>query len=262
MRRRAGLALALIVIAACAPRTSSPTSMTPSSPPLIASSRQMVVVTTPSWGDTRGSLVRYSRASVGDAWTIEHAAVPIVVGRTGLAWGVGFDALDDAAHPGPHKHEGDGKSPAGVFPLDTVFGYAPASAAPTHRMPYVQLTNVSDCVDDTASAHYNTVVEKSAVPAMDWNSAEHMRSVWQYEIGVIVGYNAAPPVPGRGSCIFLHIWAGPASTTAGCTALDVRELTALVEWLDANRRPMLVQLTASEYQRLRGRWELPEVAMP
>lgn len=202
--------------------------------------------------------MRYSRAGAHDAWRLDHAAVPIVVGRTGLAWGIGFDALDDAAHPGPHKHEGDGKSPAGVFPLDTVFGYAQASAAPTNRMPYVQLTDVSDCVDDTASAHYNTVVEKSAVPRMDWNSAEHMRSVWQYEIGVIVGYNAPKPTRGRGSCIFLHIWGGPDSHTAGCTAFDKDELRALIEWLDESKHPILVQMPSAEYAKWRTAWSLPE----
>ncbi len=217
----------------------------------------MVVVTTPGWNDVRGSLRRYSRSSPTDAWHLERGPIPIVVGRTGLAWGVGFDALDDVGHPGPHKHEGDGKSPAGVFPLDTVFGYAPPSAATSLRMPYVQLTDASDCVDDTASVHYNTVVERSAVPLVDWQSAERMRSVWQYEMGVIVGYNASRPAKGRGSCIFLHIWDGPDSHTAGCTAFDRDELQQLIAWLDARKRPVLVQFPAAEYARWRAQWALP-----
>jgi D-alanyl-D-alanine dipeptidase len=115
----------------------------------------------------------------------------------------------------------------------------------------------TDCVDDTTSAHYNTVVDRSRIARVDWNSAEHMREVAQYEIGVIVGYNAAPPLRGRGSCIFLHIWAGPDSHTAGCTAFDEARLRDVIEWLDADRRPLLVQLTATEYERLRGAWRLP-----
>jgi L,D-peptidoglycan transpeptidase YkuD (ErfK/YbiS/YcfS/YnhG family) len=71
-------------------------------------------------------------------------------------------------------------------------------------------------------------------------------------MGVIVGYNAAPPTKGRGSCIFLHIWAGPRSTTAGCTAMDASELDQLTRWLDRVRRPVLVQLPRAEYERLRG----------
>jgi D-alanyl-D-alanine dipeptidase len=125
------------------------------------------------------------------------------------------------------------------------------------RLSYVQLLPTTDCVDDTMSSHYNTVVDKTAVPRVDWNSAEHMRQVSQYEIGVIVGYNALPPIKGRGSCIFLHIWSGPDSHTAGCTAFDQGKLRELMLWLDPRKRPLLVQLTAGQYDKLQSAWRLP-----
>src|SRR4051812_7493477 len=84
-----------------------------------------------------------------------------------------------------------------------------------------------------------------------------MREVPQYRMGAIVGYNAHPPVRGRGSCIFLHIWAGPGSHTAGCTALDETRLREVLVWLDAAKHPFLVQLTGEEYARRRDRWGLP-----
>jgi D-alanyl-D-alanine dipeptidase len=84
-----------------------------------------------------------------------------------------------------------------------------------------------------------------------------MRQVGLYNMGVIVGYNAIPPVKGRGSCIFLHIWAGPQSHTAGCTAFDEVKLRDVVTWLDARKRPLLVQLTANDYAKLRSSWMLP-----
>jgi D-alanyl-D-alanine dipeptidase len=228
----------------------------PTSPSPLDRADQVVVVTTADWDSTSGTLRRFERPAGSRDWQPVGAPVAIVTGRTGLAWGVGFDALstDPAA---PHKHEGDGRSPAGVFPLDTLFGYANDLDPAALRMPYVALSGASDCVDDEHSIHYNTVVSRDAVPRIDWNSAEHMRSVGQYRIGVIVGYNAMPPVPGRGSCIFLHIWAGPASTTAGCTALDAAALADIVRWLDRAKHPMLVQLTSRDYERLRDRWRLP-----
>jgi L,D-peptidoglycan transpeptidase YkuD (ErfK/YbiS/YcfS/YnhG family) len=244
--------LAPLALAACRAPLAT---MNPVTHPLLANAGQLVVVTTPSWNDVQGSLQRFSRTSTRDAWRPEGGQVPIVVGRTGLAWGVGFDA--DALPGDPHKREGDGKAPAGIFPLDTLFGYAPTSAASLLRLPYVQLTNGTDCVDDTTSAHYNTVVDRSAVPMVDWNSAEHMRSVAEYEMGVIVGYNAPAPVRGRGSCIFLHIWGGPDSHTSGCTAFDRVELQRLIEWLDRARNPVMVQLPMSEYETWRARWDLP-----
>ena len=187
-------------------------------------------------------------------WRAIDQPGPVVVGRTGLAWGVGFDGVSSE---GPHKREGDGKSPAGIFPLDTLFGFAPANSTSDLRLPYVQLLPTTDCVDDTASAHYNTVVDKASTTLVDWSSAEHMRQVGQYEVGVIVGYNAMPPVKGRGSCIFLHIWAGPGSHTAGCTAFAEPKVREMMSWLDPKKRPVLVQLTTNQYASLRTRWKLP-----
>jgi L,D-peptidoglycan transpeptidase YkuD (ErfK/YbiS/YcfS/YnhG family) len=81
--------------------------------------------------------------------------------------------------------------------------------------------------------------------------------VQQYRIGVIVGYNASPPVKGRGSCIFLHIWAGPDSHTAGCTAFDETWLREAMTWLDSAKRPLLVELTTDSYVKLRTIYGLP-----
>lgn len=219
-------------------------------------SRQIVVVVTPSWTSTTGTMTRFERVGTTSGWDRVESPIPIVVGRTGLAWGVGFDG---ALAEGPQKHEGDGKAPAGIFPLDTAFGFAPAPAKKEVRLPYVQLLPSTDCVDDVASTHYNTVVDKGAVSRVDWTSAEHMRAVPQYEVGVIVGYNATPPLKGRGSCIFLHIWNGPDSHTAGCTAFDETKLRDVMRWLDPEKRPLLVQLTADAYDQLRNKYGLPDL---
>jgi D-alanyl-D-alanine dipeptidase len=218
----------------------------------IGNSEQLLVVTTPSWTSTSGTMQRFARTTATSSWEKIDAALPIVVGRTGIAWGVGFDQSGD----GPHKREGDGKAPAGIFPIDMAFGFEPEELV---RLPYVQLLPTTDCVDDTASSHYNSVVDKTSVGRVDWKSAEHMREVGQYAIGAIVGYNSTPPVKGRGSCIFLHIWAGPQSHTAGCTALDETKLREIMAWLDPGKQPLLVQLTAQEYDRLRDDWKLPAI---
>jgi len=205
---------------------------------------------------------RLIRGNVHSPWRRVGDAVPIVVGRTGLAWGVGFDRLAGAGSPtaGPRKIEGDGRSPAGIFPLDTAFGFSAPDSMRWVRLSYVQLTPATDCVDDTASVHYNTVVDRGAVPRVDWQSAEHMRKVAQYRLGVIVGYNALPPVKSRGSCIFFHIWAGPRSTTVGCTAFDATKLEELVAWLDPRARPVVVQVPTAVYSLMRGEWGLPSLS--
>jgi len=253
--RWALLLTATVLIAAC---HMAPGSAPPATPPL-AGATQVVLVTTPGWDSTSGELRRFVRDDIHSSWRRDGATVPIVVGRTGLAWGIGFDQLGAAGAPtaGPRKIEGDGRSPAGIFPLDTAFGFSPPDSMRWVRLQYVRLTTATDCVDDTASVHYNTVVNRDAVPRVDWQSAEHMRKVAQYRLGVIVGYNALPPVKARGSCIFFHIWAGPRSTTVGCTALDATELERLVAWLDPRARPVVVQVPAAVYSLMQVEWGLP-----
>jgi len=256
MNHRKNLKLALPVLVA-ALGCQSPMRIVPRA--LIEDSEQLVVVTTPGWTSTTGTMQRFERETAGAEWRALELPIPLVVGRTGVAWGVGFDGVSEE---GPHKREGDGKAPAGVFPLDTVFGFTPPDSMRRVKLPYVQLLPTTDCVDDTSSSHYNTVVDRASVPRMDWSSAEHMRQIGQYRIGVIVGYNAIRPVKGRGSCIFLHIWAGPDSHTAGCTAFDEAKLREAIVWLDPKKEPLLVQLTAKDYAALRTRWRLPPIGLP
>ena len=234
------------------PASAPATGPAPATP--LRDARQLVVVVTPGWDVTSGTLRRFERDDASGPWRAAVAPIPVVIGRTGLAWG---DETHATSMQQPIKHEGDGRSPAGAFPLDTAFGFAPRADVSWMRLPYAALQPGSDCVDDEASAYYNTVVDKALVPRIDWSSAEHMRQISQYRLGVIVGYNATPPKRGRGSCIFLHIWSGPASTTAGCTAMEAGALEGLMRWLDRAQRPMLVQLPAAEYERLRAAWRLP-----
>jgi zinc D-Ala-D-Ala dipeptidase len=246
-------ALALLLLLACAhvPARAAGKVVAP-----LARSRQLIVVTTPDWGAVRGTLRRFERKGARGRWARAGSDVAVVVGRSGLGWGVGLAKADPDG--GPSKREGDGKAPAGVFELGSAFGFAPAAA--WLRLSYRPLTPSVECVDDTASSRYNLIVDRGAAGAVDWNSSERMRSVEGYRWGLVVEHNAAPPVAGMGSCIFLHIWAGPDRGTAGCTAMEEASLEGLLRWLDPRKRPLLVQLPEGQYARLRAAWRLPELA--
>ena len=220
----------------------------------LARSRQLVLVTTRDWGAVDGTLERFERKDSKSAWRRVGEVVPVVVGRSGLGWGAG---LNEQAGEGPSKKEGDGRAPAGVFSLGPAFGYAPPSEASWLKLPYTPLADDTECVDDVSSRRYNLIVDRSGAGEVDWKSSERMRSVGAYRWGVVVGHNANPPVAGRGSCIFLHIWAGPGKGTAGCTAMAQPRLEELLRWLDAKKRPALVQLPEAERERLRDAWRLP-----
>jgi L,D-peptidoglycan transpeptidase YkuD (ErfK/YbiS/YcfS/YnhG family) len=100
------------------------------------------------------------------------------------------------------------------------------------------------------------VLSTGAAPP-DWHSAEKMRRDDDlYELAIQIAHNLNPVRPGHGSCIFLHVWAGPGVPVTGCTALDKRALFEVARWLQPNAA-VLVSLPRSEYVALRPAWGLP-----
>ena len=70
-------------------------------------------------------------------------------------------------------------------------------------------------------------------------------------------YNTGKPVPGQGSCIFLHISPVPGAGTAGCTAMAAPALDEVMRWLYSAPIPVLVQLPAPALTPLVTCWRLP-----
>jgi L,D-peptidoglycan transpeptidase YkuD (ErfK/YbiS/YcfS/YnhG family) len=225
---------------------------------LLASSRQLLLVVAPSWNSCTARLRRFDRPGSAGDWQAVGRAVSVSLGRAGLAWGQGLQPI--AGGDGAIKCEGDGRAPAGVFPITGLFGYAAADSpfARVAKMSYLCATNDLKAIDDPVSAHYNRIVDQSLVAQPDWTSCEDMLRTDQcYAVGAVVAHNAEPPVPGAGSCIFLHVWQGEGMPTAGCTAMSLADMTEIAGWLDASAAPLLVQLPRAEYEALRPAWALP-----
>jgi D-alanyl-D-alanine dipeptidase len=215
----------------------------------------MLVVTTKNWDAVPGTMRCFARADAQSPWIQVGAVVPIVVGRNGLGWGHGL--YPPSALPGPVKKEGDRKSPAGIFQLNSAFGLLAPDEVKWIKLPYTRLTDAIECVDDVKSAHYNSIVDRAQIGQPDWNSSEKMSRVGQYRLGVVVEHNAIPSEAGAGSCVFIHIWANDHTGTTGCTAMASADIEKLLHWLDPAARPVLVQLPASEYKNLQTKWQLP-----
>ncbi|WP_419709481.1 L,D-transpeptidase family protein [Pseudomonas sp. NFX224] len=213
-------------------------------------SGQLIVVTSKNWDDIQGIAQRYERH--GDRFEKFEAAFPVVLGKNGMGWGKGLKIVEQPQ--GPIKQEGDGKAPAGMFKLGTVFGY---DASASTRLPYLALTPTIECVDDSQSARYNQLVDGFSMEK-DWNSAERMRRKDDlYRQGIFIEHNT-PASPGAGSCIFFHIWRSSTAPTRGCTAMAPEDIARLLTWLDSRQSPLLVQLPQAQYELLRERWKLPQ----
>jgi D-alanyl-D-alanine dipeptidase len=209
---------------------------------------QLVTAVVDDWTSTHATLALWHRT--GPTWT-RDAAWSGVIGRSGAAWGTGLHG--GALGEGPVKHEGDGKSPAGAFALRGVYGYA---ASATTKMPYTPTDPRWECVDDAASHEYTKIVRRDQV-SVDWKSSEQMRRPDELYTWVVDVAHNADAHPGGGSCIFLHVWSGPDSSTSGCTAMPEPDLAKLVGVLDPAAHPVFVLLPRAEYARVATAWGLP-----
>ena len=224
-------------------------------------SLQALVVTTEGWNNVTGKAQLFERKTPRAVWKRVGDPFAVVVGRSGLGLGADLPSRswqDEviSLRP-PTKHEGDGRSPAGMFPLTFAFG---SKTRPVTQLPYTELQEFTECVDDVRSNHYNKVVDRMQVGSFDWKSSEKMLAVGEaYERGVFVAYNSYPPKPGDGSCIFLHIWKDANTGTSGCTAMKRPDLESLLAHLDPAKTPYLIQMPIDAYRSQQRSWKLPKL---
>ena len=240
--------IALLLLSSCAqhravvatsrptpPPTASPTtaptlapSIAPTAPPPTPSSRpasiivpgagsstQAIVVRTPSWNSTVGTLEAFEKDS--GTWRVFVGPATAYVGYNGFA---------------QNKHEGDGRTPAGVYGFSFAFG---TEADPGTHFSYRRSTPSDVWVDDPASSLYNTWEVQPSNGR--WSSAEQLYQPAPYAYAAVIAYNTAR-TPGKGSAIFLHVSLG--HSTSGCVSVDESVLLRLLRWLTPGREPVIV----------------------
>lgn len=127
---------------------------------------------------------------------------------------------------GGAKREGDGASPAGLWPMRRVLWRPDRGPAPTTRLPTTPMEVDDGWCDAPDDPAYNQPV-RLPYPA----SAERLwRDDRVYDVIVILGYNDAPVVPDAGSAIFLHLARPDFAPTQGCVALAPGDLAHLLSF--------------------------------
>lgn len=146
-------------------------------------------------------------------WQPVAAAIPAHVGANGMT---------------QQSHDGEMKTPMGVFSLPFAFGTAPN---PGGGLKYVQVGSDHWWDGDMKSPTYNTmqVCKKAQCPfATDPDSGTENLQIPQYVHAVVMGVNEQR-VPGNGGAFFLHATDG--KPTAGCVAIDDGTLVKIMQWL-------------------------------
>ncbi|TNC49911.1 hypothetical protein FHG66_09750 [Rubellimicrobium rubrum] len=128
------------------------------------------------------------------------------------------------------KREGDGCTPRGAHGIAAVL-YRPDRM----QRPTAEAVPILPCdlwSDDPADPAYNTLVRAPYQP-----SHERLRRADPlYDLVLVTDWNLSPPVPGRGSAIFVHRWRRPGAPTAGCIALQPDGLRWIAERLTPRSR--------------------------
>lgn len=126
------------------------------------------------------------------------------------------------------KREGDGVTPAGVWPIRRVLYRPDRVAEPRTRLPITPIREEDGWCDDPADPAYNQPVTRPY-------AASH-EAMWRedglYDLVAILGHNDDPPEPGRGSAIFLHVARADYGPTEGCVALALPDLLMLLEQIE------------------------------
>lgn len=169
---------------------------------------QRIVVTAPSTHSTVATLrLQQCGRTVLGPWRAR-------VGRSGLS---------------AHRHEGDGTTPIGTFPIGpTIYGLDPN---PGVKLRYHRLTCGDWWDEDPGSATYNRFrhVPCGVSPPFGGDSEALWRATVAYREFAVIRFNAAPVVPGRGSGMFLHDDTG--GPTNGCVSLPRPALVELLRRL-------------------------------
>lgn len=160
----------------------------------------MEIIVTPTKDVQRGIL------------TWGRRSVPCALGRSGIR---------------KIKKEGDGATPVGSFPMRRLFFRPDRRDRPITALPATAITPALGWCDDPQSPAYNRLVRLPYPLSHEVLAREdHL-----YDLMVVLGHNDAPPTPGAGSAIFLHLAKDGYAPTEGCVALapaDMIDLLAAV----------------------------------
>lgn len=174
---------------------------------------------------TRRTLLVGSAGALLAAATPALAATDIVV--TGTAVRFGRNRYRCAiGHGGirTNKKEGDGATPAGVWPIRSVLYRADRVRLPKLAFDVREIASDDGWCDAAADPMYNRPVKLPYAA-----SAEKLwRDDGIYDVVVVLGYNDKPVVPERGSAIFMHIARPNYTSTLGCIAFARENLLEIL----------------------------------
>tara|TARA_B100000003_G_C10825900_1_gene328879 strand:- start:129 stop:623 length:495 start_codon:yes stop_codon:yes gene_type:complete len=131
-----------------------------------------------------------------------------------------------------HKKEGDKKTPKGVFAIENLYFRKDRKNKPLTQLKCIKIRkNMGWCNDISFPKKYNKLIKIEK--KIKYEKLKRKDS--KYDFLIPIKYNFKKPVPGLGSCIFIHL-TKDYKPTAGCVALKEKDFLIMLKLIKKNSR--------------------------
>ena len=131
-----------------------------------------------------------------------------------------------------HKKEGDKKTPKGVFAIENLYFRNDRKDKPLTLLKCVKIKkNMGWCNDVSFPKKYNKLIKIKK--KIKYEKLKRKDS--KYDFLIPIRYNFKKPVPGLGSCIFIHL-TKDYKPTAGCVALKEKDFLIMLKLIKKNSK--------------------------
>jgi len=131
-----------------------------------------------------------------------------------------------------NKKEGDQKTPKGIFKIEHLYYRKDRKKKPLTSLKCIEIKkNMGWCNDIHFEKKYNKLIkiEKKI------KHEKLIRKDYKYDFLIPIKYNFDKPIPGLGSCIFIHLTKNY-KPTAGCVALKEKDFFILLKIINKNTK--------------------------
>ena len=131
-----------------------------------------------------------------------------------------------------NKVEGDYKTPIGTFKIEHLYYRQDKIIKPTTKLKCTKIKkNMGWCDDVNYKNEYNKLIKINP----NIKCEKLYRNDDKYDLFIPIKYNFEKIIPGKGSCIFIHLTKNY-SPTAGCIALNKKDFLIMLKIINQNTK--------------------------
>ena len=131
-----------------------------------------------------------------------------------------------------NKEEGDNKTPKGTFQIENLYFRKDREEKPLTKLKCIKIKkDMAWCDDMNFPKKYNKLIKTE-------KKIKHeklKRRDYKYDLLIPIKYNFKKPIPGLGSCIFIHL-TKDYKPTAGCIGLRKKDFLIMLKIVKKNSK--------------------------